>query len=299
MKISRLSKVLLIVLVSILLLTTVALGQEKVAYGDLISFFKQITIDENTIIEGDVVSLFGDANIKGGVNGDVVAIFGRVKVDGRVRGDVVSVFGGVSNTSRGEINGEVVSVLGHDLHNQGIIRGGSTNILGFAPYGITSIGIFISMLVLLLLVQNGVAYVMSLIAVILFSEKADRMAEQAFTDGGRKAVIGLLAYGGAFIGGVILIATVIGIPLLAILIPATLLLGFLGNTVAKLAIGRKIKTKYNKQWSIMLELLVGTLVYALLEIIIVGKLITFAFRIIGIGEIIESRFGEKGKNINM
>lgn len=295
MKTLRLNKVLLMVFVSILLLTTIAFGQEKVSRGDLINFFKDITIEEHTIVRGDVVSLFGDANIKGEVHGDVVVIFGKVKVDNRVRGDVVSIFGGVSNTSKGEIDGEVVSVLGHSMYNEGSIKGGSTNILGFAPYGISSIVIFVSMFVLLLLVQNAVAYVMSLIAVILFSEKADRMADQTFNDGGRKAIIGLLTYAGAFIGAIILLATIIGIPLLAILIPATLLLGFLGNTVAKLAIGRKIKIKYNKQWSIMLELLVGTLIYALLEIIIVGKLITFAFKIIGIGEIIESRFGEKGR----
>lgn len=299
MKLLRWSKTVLIIIVFMLLFTAISWGNVRINNGDYVSFFRDITVNSNTNLRGDVVSLFGNVRIDGEVQGDVVAILGRIEVNNRISGDVVSVFGGVNITSNGMVEGDTVSVLGSGINNKGAVLGSEISVLGFVPSGMPPLIIVITLIVLGLLIQNAFAYAMSVVAIILFGDKMTKMADEVFIDGGKKAVIGLLAYVGAFVGGVVLIMTMLGIPLLALLVPAILLLGFLGNTVSKLAIGRKIKNRYNKDWGIMMELLLGSLVYTLLDIIIVGKLVTFILRIIGMGEIIESRFGEKiNKTLN-
>ncbi len=309
----KMKKILIMTLVFIMLSASWVLAVDVVKNGDHVRFFTNNSVPDNTTVVGSVVTLFGNAKIEGEVTGDVVTLFGNAKIAGKVHGDTVTIFGnaniagqvngdvvavigGIEVGGTGQINGSGVSVLGHGIDNQGIIRQETVSILGFLPKGLSGAGILLTIILILTMVKHIVALGFSVIAVILFNDRLDKMANRLDTDPGKKLLIGILVYVGTFVGMAILVMTVIGVPLAVLLLPALMLLEFLANTTAKIAIGRRIAQRQNKSWSIMMELITGSLIYTILDISIVGKVFTLVFKLIGMGEIIDSRFGES-KNI--
>lgn len=275
--------------------TSLVFSFNQVTRGEIVSFFREVRIPSDTVVNDDVVSLFGDVLIQGNVKGDVITIFGKARIEGEVEGDVVSILGGITVASMGRINGGAIAILGHGIDNNGLIRQEEYSILGFAPSGWSASSMLFFLFLILTFFKQLLAFGMSLIAVLLFNDRFDRMAFGANEDTGKKLLVGLLVYFGSFIGVAILVMTVIGAPLILLLLPAILLLGFLGNTTIKVALGRKIALHFNKKWNIVMELLTGALIFGLLEVTLIGNLITFALKFIGIGELIDSHFGERKK----
>lgn len=263
--------------------------------GDLTSFFRTINVSEDTLINGNVVAIFGDINIHGEVTGNVASIFGKTYIDGIVAGDTVSIFGGITIAHTGIVYGDATAILGHGIENRGIIRQEEISILGIIPKHVSILRMIFLLIFFSILAKQFFALVISVITVLIFGERFDRMAAGAQQEVGKKLLVGLLVYFGALIGFSILIMTVIGAPVALLLIPVVLILGFLGNTTIKVTIGRKMASHFNKSWSLLMELLAGTLVFLLLEATIVGHLITFALKLIGIGELLDSRFGDEIK----
>lgn len=290
---NRFKKILYVSLIMILLSSSLVFAYNQ--RGDINSFFKEIDIPESTIVDGNVVSFFGNISVQGKVQGDVVAFFGKIHVEGAVSGDTVSIFGGITVEETGIVDGDAVAVLGYGLDNMGTIRQEEINILGFFSKNVSIARMIFSLIFFLILSKQFFALVISLVTVMLFNERFDRMATGAQQEVGKKLLVGLLVYFGSFIGFAILVMTVIGVPLAFLLIPAILILSFLGNTTIKVAIGRKISTYFNKRWSIFMELVAGTAVFVFLEATVVGNLVTFVLKFIGIGELFDSRFGEEIK----
>lgn len=261
--------------------------------GEMVSFFKDVNVSENTAVKGNIVALFADISIQGTVEGDVVAIFGRVEVEGTAKKDVVSVFGGITVTPSGTIERSATAVLGYGILNNGSINRDIVSILGFFPFGMTPMAMIVMLLLVFTIIKQMLAFVFSVIAIIIFPQRFDRMSSNIKQDTGKKALIGVLVYLGGFVLTAILIMTVIGAPLLALIFPVILLLEFTGNTAIKISIGRKLATVLDKSWTTIMELLMGTIIFTLLELIIIGRLFTFIMKIIGIGEVIHSRFGDE------
>jgi len=291
MKTRYLRSLVLLTIILVILSASAAWGNSLNYKGDIVSFFKGVTVGNETVVRGSVVSIFGDVDVVGAVEGDVVAIFGRVKVAGAVNRDVVSIFGGITVTPRGTIEGNATAVFGHGIVNDGTIRRDTVNILGFFSPGMSPISILFILLLLLTVVKEAFVFVMSVIAIVIFPDRFERMTEDIKEDPGKKAVIGILLYIGTFILGVILIMTVIGAPIVVLLVPSFLVLEFTGATVVKIYVGRKLAASLNKQWTVIMELLLGTVIYTLLELLIVGKLVTFIMKLIGVGAVINSRLG--------
>ncbi|SCY73999.1 hypothetical protein [Alkaliphilus peptidifermentans] len=275
----------------LVLSTSLAWGYNQNYRGEIVSFFKSVHVSSEDSVS-DVVSIFGDVWIDGEVRQDVVAIFGNVVVNGNVNSDVIAIFGGITVTKNAKVNRDAISILGHGITNDGVIYRDRINVMGIMPVGAPPIGILFILLATLILIKQILAYILSVVAVLFFNDRFDRMATNINFDIGKKALIGLLVYFGAFVLAAILVIIVIGVPLVVLLIPALSLVEFAGNTTAKLAIGRGIGKRIGNNWSIMLELLVGTIVYILIEITIIGKLFTMALKFVGMGEVVDSRFGE-------
>jgi hypothetical protein len=269
---------------------------EQTTRGEVVSLFKSVQIPSDTMVRGNVVSIFGDVEMKGEVTGDVVAIFGRINVEGIVQKDVISILGGITVGPKAIINGSTVAVLGYGIdHQGGMIRKDTISVIGIAPKNMAPMGMFLVILFVLMLLKQVFAFIISAAAVLLLPERFNRMAHNIQLNAGKKVLIGLLVYLSVFVIGSILILTVIGVPLLMLLIPALIILEILGNTTAKVALGRIIAGKLGKKWTILMELLIGTFIYILLKISIIGNIFTFAFKLTGLGEVIDSRFGEGNK----
>ena len=78
--------------------------------GDVVGFH-DVIIDSASVIHGDVVSLSGKITIRGKVYGDIVSVFGDVDLeDGAyIQGDVAAPFGEIHRAENARVKGEVVN----------------------------------------------------------------------------------------------------------------------------------------------------------------------------------------------
>jgi len=79
---------------------------------DIVKFGRDIYIDEDDFIDGDVVAIGGDIRVDGHVTGDVVSTAGDVTLGSTayVEGDVVATFGDVTMEPGAQVEGEVAEV---------------------------------------------------------------------------------------------------------------------------------------------------------------------------------------------
>lgn len=77
---------------------------------DVFRFWGDVTIEQDELIRGAVVTVRGTINVQGEVDGDVVAVFGGVDLDSTayVHGDVVSVGGKIYRERGSFVGGDIV-----------------------------------------------------------------------------------------------------------------------------------------------------------------------------------------------
>jgi len=311
-KTQRIIRLVTITALILIMQLSVHAVEQHVVKGQQVQFFSPVTIEANETVNGDVVTFFSSAEIHGQVNGDVVGILSNVEVNrghvqgdvvsilqsvtlqhAHVQGDVISVLGGVHGSGNSQINGDAIAVMGQGLNlNDTRVLGSHIDVLGGMPINISGFGLLATLLVIFFVVKQILAFALGVIAIVVFPERFERMAAASFDDVGRKTLVGLLVYGGAWVLLVILVVSVVGAPLISILIPSFMLLEFGANTTMKMAFGQKIARGMGKQWGSIAELFLGTLLFVLLEITIVGKVFTFLFKLMGLGQIVDSRFGD-------
>ncbi len=300
-----------ILLVALMTAMPFAAGAAQAARGQIVQFNRPVVVEENEVIEGDVVSFFGDVLIRGTVEGDLVGVFSSVVLqgghvegdavaifnplslqDGSVNGDAISIFGGL-RAYESAIGGSAIGVMGFGLDLQRTtVQGDSVDVAGFLPGNVGGFGLLAVLLAIFFVVKQIAAFIMGVIAIVIFPDRFEKMSIRAFDDVGKKMLVGFLINIGIFVLIAILAASVVGVPLVPLVFPAFILLEFTGNTTMKINLGKKISQSMGRNWGTILELLVGTLLYLIFEITIVGKVFTFIFKLIGIGEVIDSRFGD-------
>lgn len=99
----------------------------RVRTKDRFSFGSSLVIREDEASQEAVV-IGGALTILGETNGDAVAIGGPVSIQGRVNGDVVSIGGQVTIGPEADIRGEVTSIGGQVYDPHGRVRGGSVQV---------------------------------------------------------------------------------------------------------------------------------------------------------------------------
>lgn len=292
MKNRNIFRLALITLAALLLTVSIAFALPQQRLEETVSFFRDVYIPENTTVEGNLSVLFADISIRGTVEGDVVALFGNVEVEGTAKKDVISVLGGITVAPGGTIERSATAVLGYGIVNNGSINRDIVSIMGFLPSGLSPIATIVLLLAAYTMIKQALAFIFSVIAVLMFPQRFGRMSSGVKHAIGKKAIIGTLAYLGGYVLTAILAMTVIGVPLIPLVFLTILLLEFTGNTVMKISIGKKLASALDKSWTDIMALLLGTIIFTLLELIIVGRLFTFIMKLIGMGEVIQSRFGD-------
>lgn len=272
----------------------VVVEANEIITGDVVSFFSTVTIKGH--VEGDVVGVFSQVVVEGGaVEGDTVAVFAPLSLHGAtVEGDAISVFGGVTADAHTSIDGSAVGVMGAGLDARDArVRGDRIDVAGFMPGSLSGLPVLAVLVAIFLAIKQLVAFVVAVIAIVVFPERFERMADHGFEEVGKKTLVGMLLSLGVLVLMVILAVSVVGSPLVPLVIPAFMLLEFAGNTTMKIALGRRIGRGLGRRWGTILELFIGSLIYLMLEITLVGKLFTFIFKLIGMGEVMDSRFGDR------
>jgi len=225
-------------------------GDEIFSTGD------DVVVAADERVTGSVVVLMGDATIMGKVDENVVVVGGALNLDedAHVYGNAVAVFGSLRRHEDASVGGTVVSVGGQGL---------SSDMLGLPDlaYGFTGA-----------LIKLGGLLVLGLLILLVFAllprHRLDA-TEAYLTDfGGRSFAAGLLW---ATVGHLLLlltlallIVTVIGIPVAALLGIAYLLMGMISLGVVGRVLGARLCGRFcSGERAAWWTLLVGLLVILL------------------------------------
>ena len=331
------SRVGLITVMIILLLSSVTFASTGMQRGDIVRFFNSADVAEGEIIDGDVVSIIGGANIDGEVRGDVVTIIGNTRISdtalvdgdvvniignvenfggsnsviniigslalgGNIYGDVVQIIGNTELSSGTLIHGDLVSFLGGLDNQNGQILGQEITVISFLPDFLNRLlpgeypplPIILILVIMFSVLTHVFAFIFGAIIVTIFSDQFTSMSESVKVDPGRKLGMGVLLYLVLQMAIVTVAITIIGIPLLLFIIPLSIFIQFAGNLIVKIAIGRKMAKNFDREYGLIGELLIGTLIYMLLDILVAGKPITFVMKFFGMGELAARALDRKG-----
>jgi len=191
--------------------------------------------------DNEIVQFFKDIHVeKGQTAGAVVAILGNVKNDGVITGDCVAVLGSIIQGDSALIQGEAVTIGGAVRSaGRGARVEGETVSIGFLPFAgfaVPSVSLLLLFGLISLLLFVGLAALTGR----LFPERLVRIADTISRRTFLSLLLGLSSIPLAFVIGLLLLVTVIGIPL-AILLPFLFVLAaFLGYTAAVYLLGSKL-----------------------------------------------------------
>ena len=228
----------------------------------------QIDVDHGRVHvdAGDegTVRMFSDINVPAGERhvGDIVAIFGSVHVEGQVEGHVVAVCGSVRLEPGATIDGDVVAIGGGLDQPPGATVNGESVSLGFLPMlpGVPPLR------ALMLVVLAG--WVLSLFAGWLlwlaFPHRLRRIALASTERTGWSLLLGFLLPPLAVIAGVLLLITVIGIPLAALLPVAYLFVVWSGQIATSYVLGCRLLRRPLEDAEPFMPLFAGSLLVSAL-----------------------------------
>ena len=202
---------------------------------DVVRVGGSVTVASDEHVTGDVVAIGGSVNIDGQVDGDVVAVGGSASLGptADIRGDLVVVGGAVNQDPKATIGGQVH--IGFDDFPFGGDWSRRRSWRGWAPFaGMRPIAQFMGTIV-------RVGLLMLFAGLVLFVAKTpvEQVAERAAAEPVKSWAVGLLAevlFVPVFtLTAFILAVSIIGIPVLLLLIPVAIvgavvifLVGFTG-----------------------------------------------------------------------
>jgi hypothetical protein len=179
---------------------------------------------------GEIVSFFRDVEVPADkvVNGEVVAIFGDVRIEGEVHGDVVAVMGSITLGDSARVGGDVVAIGGIDASHTALIQGDSVSLpffLGFPVFSTWTMWVSFFLGVILFSLLGA-------LVAVLFPDRLRRVAQT----GSQRSLLSLLVGAASFplltVAFCLLLLTVIGIPvamLIVLLYPAAAFVGYVAG----------------------------------------------------------------------
>lgn len=264
--------------------------------GDSFTLGEDLTVQKDEVIDGSTAVLFGDAVIDGTINGELAVIFGDVTVNGKIDGNVASIFGSIRVGENGEIQGSAAAIMGEvKKDSTALIKGEVVSIKG--PFNISGIKLMPS-ITIFSIASLTIFFGLSCLLLALMPERMNFMVENVQHKIGRRFGIGIVAYI-LFVPAIVALAiSIIGLLLIPFFIPAFLLTAFIGMTAIKVAIGKRISGSIEGNGAVYIYLLIGAiLIFVLPYIPVLGWLIYIAASCIGLGVVLDTRFGKPRTNL--
>jgi cytoskeletal protein CcmA (bactofilin family) len=244
-------------------------------------------------VGGDIDAGLGDVKIEGPVEGDVRAEFGNVYVNAPVKGDINVGWGDVDLGPKAEISGNLECEGCEITGNRGAVKG-DMMARGMAldfdeSHGPGIIG-FVGWLFAALAFAAC-----AVLAAVVAPRPLTSATSRAEESPGRSFVYGLVSLPVFFLLCVVLAVSIIGIPLLLLLVPAYLALLFFGALVAAFFIGtRVLMVTGGYRVGNALAAVVGAIILAATTFIpVLGDLLLYALSLLGTGAIILALFSRR------
>ncbi|HHV18980.1 MAG TPA: polymer-forming cytoskeletal protein [Thermoanaerobacterales bacterium] len=284
-------KILILIVVLLLLIPAPALAQGK---NDRVQIQGDITINADEVIMGDTIAILGNITVDGKVTGDVVAVLGDVRVNGEVMGDVTAVGGRIIRGETSKVYGTITEIkvsgikdIVNGITRQGINLGPSIKKYNWSfsrnwEYGWFKFIRFLGLLA------------MGTLVIILFPNSTKTAAGGVEKEIGRKMLIGLLIFMLTPVALLLLLITLIGIPLIPILLLLLYGAGFFGYLCISIHIGRRLNEQLKIKPEVLLEFALGALLLWLIQLVpIIGGFTSIIVLIMSLGITAETHFGTK------
>lgn len=278
-----------LLVVTILCIILIALPSTAFA-GEVIKLTGNIEIQNNEEINGDVVALTGDIKILGKVNGNVTAFKGNIYLEDNaiVNGDLVAIAGRViKNSENVTINGKISEITNRNFNR-------ATDSAPSAQREVRYVnnyspnwggGVIVQLL--------GLA-ALTLIGLSLFGKSMENMHRWFSSNIGQVILKGLLGWFALPFLLIALVITIIGIPVAAILIFLIPIPIIIGLWIVGLFTGNKVLPLIKKDWekNLILEGVIGvSIIWLAIKAPFIGFLVVPIIAIIGLGVILDSKFG--------
>jgi len=281
----------------------------RISSGDRVAFGRTIRVEENEEVTGDVVAIFGRAEVEGKVNGDVVAPFGSVYLGPRAEVEGNLVAGQLEKFDGAVVHGEEVTV-GFSNRGARVFKGRPLDFYEEGPFSNPPIFLIVTIL------STGVLLLIYILTWVLVPQRVETVRNQVMEGFLKSFFIGFLGLLAILPVFILLLVTIIGIPVALIVLPLALILAaFLGDTSICLTIGERIKKTLNfstdsKIFLIAAGLLVleipfllgalflimeGAAVGMAIFLLIFGGLLNFVLWMVGFGAVILTRFGGRAR----
>jgi len=234
-----------------------------------VAVFTAIDIAANEVVRGGVTCVGGDAKVAGRVDGDLVVVGGSLDLTGTVDGELVAVGSVVTFGPGSSVARDVVTVMSQ-VDDQGLsYRGERINIAPFfgVPTGRGAFRVLSSMLGWFALLSAFVVFIVVLAFIALAPERVLEMSERMRGGYLRALFIGLLVHAGVIVVTPLLAITVIGIPVLLMLLLGFWLLRILGRAGLFHAVGSGIGRGFGREMSVAGATLLGFVPWALLLVL--------------------------------
>lgn len=241
---------------------------------------------------GDLVVVGGNAAVPRGMTvGNAVAIGGRLDVAGIVRDSAVALGGDVIVRSGATVGGEAVAIGGRVILEEGAIARGGTVTLRARHFRVSPdllwpalrIPAWIGLLVL------------ALVVAALWGGPVGVAGEAIAREPARVALTGLLTMVGLPFALLLLVVTIIGIPLVPVVILAVVAGYFFGFTALAALLGESLlrflkATAGGPYWPVV----VGVVALGLLRLVpVVAGIAGIGITLLGIGVAVATRFGTR------
>lgn len=270
---------------------------DKVVHGDVVVHADQVARDVVAIRGSiklepgaqvrDAVAVLGSVILEPGSHArETVAVGGDVKLGpgAEVEHDVVSVGGSISRDQGAEIGGEEVSVGVPALSSLATLLG-SRMLFGHAQSRVFTVGQVLAKFI--------VYFALGLLVLALFPRRIEVVATTFTTHPWKAIFTGLLGLIALPILLVLLVATLIGIPLVPVGALLVVAAGVLGFTALAFYVGRSLPLRIERGTSV-LQLAIGTAIVVLVTSIpIIGWMAWIAAVLLTFGAVLRSRFGNQ------
>lgn len=251
-----------------------------------------VAIGRDLVIDGEAlhsaVVLDGEARVGGTVEGDLVVLGGDaiISASGHVEGDVYALGGEVHNEG-GRVDGRAVAYPGAPAGWLLLVEGPS---IGLDPFSPLVLGAKLALL------AGWLAA--SLLLVVTFPRPLADTAREVAAEPFRCFFIGLVGVATAALGVVLasgFISSLVGVPLILVVVLAALALKLWGSVALFLALGAWVLRPLGRRRPELLEaIVVGLVVLGLAKLLpYVGVVVWTTVTLIGIGAALRTKFGSR------
>lgn len=260
--------------------------------GDVVSGSGSITVADSSNIRGDMVVGAGSFILYGKVGGDLRAWFGEGRINGTVTGNAeVNYSDGLTFGNEGRVGGKLVYSASIEktefAEHAGSIEFVPTASIEGAKHGLAKLFTVAGFLAVLWK-WISLVFVGALI-IWIFPRLFPRMTDSARARGhvGQAVWTGLIFLLVVPAGGLLLMATVIGMPVAMILLLGYCLTLVMSSIVGSYGVGSFLRHhKNDTQWEQVGNLALGLVIFLVASFIpVVGWLLQFAIMMFGVGTI--------------